>query len=219
MAINANLAEFLEAVDEPPKPQAFVSRAVEVLKANDILCPADMKGLKTVQVIHQTVALSGGMYAFLERALAKLQPPAEQPPQVALPNQSRAEDLKEALMLFEKSRKPEEPTKLHVDLGVTIPKVTAEELPQCCWPISDAVDHIVTEVDKLKKKKGITDAYIYVDLKMFLPNWGKQKRAGHVQVEEESVKTKAVTAFAEALDFSAPPKQNQRLDILRSQFT
>ena len=204
--LNTDLSTFLRTV-KGFEVEGRMAKAIAILQDPkvEIFSPDDLAMAKITSVVHcyenaissgllgcvcvrvlcvQLASLSGGLEGFLNRAIdaaTKLANPPAAP--AAAQAQSAGSDIQQVIAALPGIKK-EEP-KIHVDLGSKMNTLSMEGLISSAWPSSEAVDHVATEVARLMKK-GITQPFIHVNLKQWLPHWAELQGQVRDDLPQES---------------------------------
>ena len=109
--------------------------------------------------------LTPGRGHFLQAAVRRAKTTWE--PTGTAPQQYNEPTSKEAIEALTAALKQPDVT-VHVDIGARLPELTLQGLPPQVWPRTTKTDALASEIAKLKKK-GLTNPFVFVDLKMWVP--------------------------------------------------
>ena len=137
------MKKFLATVDATPRDEGYLDRVVAALAANEVHIVEDLVGLD-FGVLKEIP--TGGVGAFIVRALRKANSPtASQPSQSAGPPVA-AEALQSLLASVKTEPKP------HVNLLEQLSRRHLGDLNASCLPDGEVVDDLEAEIRKLRKK-------------------------------------------------------------------
>ena len=162
------------------KTEAQLSTAVHVLRTADCHYPEDLRCAKIFSIIAGQ-DVTAGMESFLEEVLLAAKRPE---PEAPAPPCAK---LGDPLAYF--GNAPTKKRKVHIDIAKQVELITLEGLKAQCWPRSQVVDHLASEVASLKDR-GVLEPFVYVELMSWKPCWLMDGKDDPFEYEEQDDREK-----------------------------
>ena len=167
------LSDFLQSLE--PKEKVW-KKALEALDVNDITECAELQGADA-DVVRKFMpaAMSGGVHALLERAIAKWKlDHCKKPVQWASTALVHDSGISARVGAIENALAPTPKPVKHIDIGAKLCDVAFSGMDWTSWPKSAAVDALADFIEKKRDRTGVAQPFILQELEAFHPNWVPQ---------------------------------------------